>query len=79
MAQAYGDKHKTAPNEADTSYKNFIHNKKYDLILIDCAPIIGLSDALILTQFSDANIMTFSIKKTKKENLERARDLHRRN
>ena len=46
--------------------------KKYDIILLDCPPVLGLSDALILTQFSDANIMTFSIKKTKKENLERA-------
>ena len=33
MAQAYGDKHKTAPNEADTSYKNFIHNKNSNFIL----------------------------------------------
>lgn len=46
--------------------------KKYDIIILDCPPVLGLSDALILTQFSDANIMTFSIKKTKKENLERA-------
>ena len=33
MAQAYGDKHKTAPNEADKSYKNFIHNKNSNFIL----------------------------------------------
>lgn len=46
--------------------------KRYDVIILDCPPVLGLSDALILTQFSDANIITFSIKKTKKENLERA-------
>lgn len=46
--------------------------KKYDIIILDCPPVLGLSDALIMTQFSDANVLTFSIKKTKKENLERA-------
>lgn len=46
--------------------------KKYDIIILDCPPVLGLSDALILTQFSDANLLTFSIKKTKKENIERA-------
>lgn len=46
--------------------------KKYDIVILDCPPVLGLSDALILTQFSDANLLTFSIKKTKKENIERA-------
>ena len=46
--------------------------KRYDIIILDCPPVLGLSDALILTQFSDANLLTFSIKKTKKENIERA-------
>ena len=46
--------------------------KRYDIIILDCPPVLGLSDALILTQFSDANILTFSIKKTKKENIDRA-------
>ena len=46
--------------------------KRYDIIILDCPPVLGLSDALILTQFSDANPLTFSIKKTKKENIERA-------
>ena len=49
-----------------------ILRKRYDIIILDCPPVLGLSDALILTQFSDANILTFSIKKTKKENIERA-------
>lgn len=46
--------------------------KRYDIIILDCPPVLGLSDALILTQFSDANLLTFSIKKTKKENIDRA-------
>ena len=46
--------------------------KKYDVLILDCPPILGLSDALVLTQFSDANLITFSFKKTKKENLDRA-------
>ena len=49
--------------------------KKYDLIIMDCAPIIGLSDALILATLSDINILTVSCKKTKMENLERVKKL----
>lgn len=49
--------------------------KKYDLIIMDCTPIIGLSDALILSTLSDINLVTVSIKKTKMENLERAKKL----
>lgn len=49
--------------------------KKYDLIIMDCAPIIGLSDALILATLSDLNILTVSCKKTKMENLERVKKL----
>jgi len=42
---------------------------------MDCAPIIGLSDALILATLSDINILTVSCKKTKMENLERVKKL----
>ena len=49
--------------------------KKYDLILMDCAPVIGLSDALILTTLSDIILVTVSSRKTKMENLERAKKL----
>lgn len=49
-----------------------ILRKKYDVLILDCPPILGLSDALVLTQFSDANLLTFSFKKTKKENFSRA-------
>lgn len=49
--------------------------KKYDLIIMDCAPIIGLSDSLIITTLSDINLVTVSSKKTKMENLERTKKI----
>jgi len=49
--------------------------KKYDLIIMDCTPIIGLSDALILSTLSDINLVTVSVKKTRMENLERTAKL----
>ena len=49
--------------------------RKYDLIIMDCAPIIGLSDSLIITTLSDINLLTVSARKTKMENLERAKRL----
>lgn len=48
---------------------------KYDVIILDCAPIIGLSDSLILATMSDVNIVTVSVKKTRMENLERVKKL----
>lgn len=47
--------------------------EKYDLIIMDCAPIIGLSDALILARMADINMITVSAKKTKMENLEKVK------
>lgn len=49
--------------------------KIYDLIIMDCTPVIGLSDALILANLSDINLVTVSAKKTKMENLERTTKL----
>jgi capsular exopolysaccharide synthesis family protein len=49
--------------------------KKYDLILLDCPPVIGLSDSLILASMSDVNLITVSAKKTKMENLERTKKM----
>lgn len=48
---------------------------KYDLIIMDCAPIIGLSDSLVITTLSDINLITVSAKKTKMENLERTKKI----
>ena len=49
--------------------------KKYDIILLDCAPVVGLSDSLILAAESDVNLLTVSAKKTKMEALEKAKKL----
>jgi len=49
--------------------------KKYDLIIMDCAPVIGLSDSLILATLADINLMTVSVRKTKMENLQRVKKL----
>jgi capsular exopolysaccharide synthesis family protein len=47
------------------------HIKKYfDVIIIDCPPAIGLSDALVLSKFTDVNIVTVSSAKTKIDELE---------
>lgn len=47
--------------------------KMFDIIMLDCPPIIGLSDALVLTKYSDNNLIVVSNKKTKVENLEKAK------
>lgn len=43
--------------------------KTFDIIILDCPPVMGLSDALVLTKYSDANIVVVSSKKTKMEAL----------
>ena len=45
----------------------------YDIIILDCPPVLGLSDAMVLTQFSDVNLVVVSAKKTKFENLEKTK------
>ena len=47
--------------------------KQYDIILLDCPPVLGLSDTMILTKYSDANIVVVSNRKTKIENLDKAK------
>lgn len=47
------------------------HIKRYfDVVIIDCPPAIGLSDALVLSKFTDVNIVTVSSTKTKIDELE---------
>lgn len=47
------------------------HIKKYfDVVIIDCPPAIGLSDALVLSKYADVNIVTVSSAKTKIDELE---------
>ena len=49
--------------------------EEFDIIIIDCTPVIGLSDALVMTKFSDVNIIVVSNKKTKFENLDRTKKI----
>ena len=69
----------TPPNPiellASENNAKFIERVKeeYDIIILDCTPVIGLSDALVMTRFSDVNIAVVSCKKTKFENLDRVK------
>ena len=67
----------TPPNPVELlgSENNKKLRKEYDIIILDCAPVIGLSDALILTTLSDVNLVVVSAKKTRMENLEHTRKL----
>jgi len=42
----------------------------YDVIFLDCPPSLGLSDALVMSKYSDINIVTISNAKTKIDQLE---------
>lgn len=42
----------------------------YDIIIVDCAPVLGLNDALVMTRFTDINIVVVTKRKTKMESLE---------
>ena len=39
----------------------------YDIIILDCPPVIGMSDTPVLTKFSDANMVVVSSGKTSME------------
>lgn len=43
---------------------------EYDVVIIDCPPVLGLSDALVMSKYSDANIVVVSNAKTKIDQLE---------
>lgn len=47
--------------------------KYYDIIILDCPPVIGMSDTIILTKLSDANMVVVSNGKTHFETLEQAK------
>ncbi len=65
----------TPPNPiellASRKNKELIEGLKsmFDIVIFDCPPVLGLSDALVMTRFSDANIVVTTIKKTKMESL----------
>ena len=43
---------------------------KYDVIILDCPPTVGLSDALIMANFSEFNMVVISNKKTTHKELQ---------
>lgn len=45
----------------------------YDIILLDCPPILGMSDTSILTKYSDANVLVVSSGKTQIDMIEKAK------
>ena len=46
--------------------ENLRNSKEYDFIILDCPPLLGLSDALIISKYVDASILTVSLNKVKK-------------
>lgn len=42
----------------------------YDIIILDCAPVLGLNDTLVMTKLSDVNAVVVTNKKTKLEDLD---------
>ncbi len=65
------------PTELLTSNNNeklirYLTNE-YDIVILDCTPIIGLSDAAIMTKYSDINLLVVSNNKTKIELVDRAK------
>lgn len=43
----------------------------YDIIILDCPPVVGMSDTPVLTKFSDANLVVVSSSKTHSDSLEK--------
>ncbi|MBR1875184.1 CpsD/CapB family tyrosine-protein kinase [Candidatus Saccharibacteria bacterium] len=66
----------TPPNPLELlsseSNKQLLDNLKnyYDIVFLDCPPALGLSDALVMSKYSDINIVTISNAKTKIDQLE---------
>ena len=47
--------------------------RHYDIIILDCPPVLGLSDAQVMTRHSDANIVVVSSNETPIELLEKTK------
>lgn len=43
--------------------------EKYDYVIFDCPPVLGLNDSIVMSKLMDANIIVVSKKKTKIEDL----------
>ena len=47
--------------------------KMYDIIILDCAPVLGLNDTLVMTKLSDVNVVVVTKRKTKIELLDQVK------
>ena len=47
--------------------------KMYDIIILDCAPVLGLNDTLVMTKLSDINVVVVTKRKTKLELLNKVK------
>lgn len=47
--------------------------REYDIIILDCPPVLGLSDTRVMLSYSDINMVVVSNRKTKVEFLERVK------
>lgn len=45
--------------------------EKFDIIIFDCPPVLGLNDTLMMTKYADVNCIVASANYTKMEDLER--------
>ncbi len=69
----------TPPNPSEllssTNNKELLDKLKsmFDLIILDCAPVLGLNDTLVMTKYSDVNAVVVTNKKTKVELLDQVK------
>lgn len=45
----------------------------YDIIILDCAPVLGLNDTLVMTKLSDINVVVVTKRRTKLELLDQVK------
>lgn len=60
---------------ASTNNKELLDKLRtlYDIIILDCAPVLGLNDTLVMTKFSDINVVVVTKRKTKLESLDQVK------
>ncbi len=69
----------TPPNPSEllssTNNRELLEKLKtmFDIIILDCAPVLGLNDTLVMTKYSDVNAVVVTNKKTKVELLDQVK------
>lgn len=69
----------TPPNPSEllssTNNRELLDKLKtmFDIIILDCAPVLGLNDTLVMTKYSDVNAVVVTSKKTKVELLDQVK------